>query len=270
MPVYPLDIASPARYNATDRILLSPVCAAPSEGSMLRSLSIRNFAIIDRLDLEFGPGFNVLTGETGAGKSIIMDALNLILGGRADSEMVRGGAKNASIDAAFDVGGSPELLAVVAEMGLETEDDLLLLSRDVAANGKSAARVAGRPATIAQLREIGDWLVDLHGQHEHQSLLAAPRHIDILDDWGGKALEGLRAETAAAYQQTGRRSNANAPDWKPTPANAPACSTSISFRPRKSPTRNFPKAKTKNWKPNIAVWRTRRNWRNRRALRQLR
>ena len=166
---------------------------------MLRSLSIRNFAIIDRLDLTFGDGFNVLTGETGAGKSIIMDALNLVLGGRSGSEMVRGGAKHASIDAAFDVGGSPELLTVLAEMGLDAEDDLLLISREVAASGKSSARLGGRPVTIAQLREIGDWLVDLHGQHEHQSLLAAPRHIDILDDWGGKALEGLRGETGAAY-----------------------------------------------------------------------
>ena len=166
---------------------------------MLRSLSIRNFAIIDRLDLEFGDGFNVLTGETGAGKSIIMDALNLILGGRSGSEMVRGGAKSASIDAGFDIGGSPELLALLAEMGLEAEDDLLLITRDVAAGGKSSARIAGRPVTIAQLREIGDWLVDLHGQHEHQSLLASPRHIDILDDWGGKTLEGLRGEVGAAY-----------------------------------------------------------------------
>ncbi|HZO89127.1 MAG TPA: DNA repair protein RecN [Chthonomonadaceae bacterium] len=168
---------------------------------MLQSLSIRNFAIIERLNLEFGPGFNVLTGETGAGKSIIIDALNLILGGRAGAEMVRGGAERAVIDAVFDVAGSPDLQRLVEEMGFEVEDDQLFLSREVAANGKSSCRIMGRPATVAQLKEIGDWLVDLHGQHEHQSLLAVPRHLDILDEWGGKPILTLRAEVADAYHR---------------------------------------------------------------------
>ncbi len=167
---------------------------------MLQSLSIRNFAIIDRLDLEFEPGFNVLTGETGAGKSIIIDALNLILGGRAGAEMVRGGADRAVLDAVFDIGGSPDLLRLVEEMGFEVEDGRLFLSREVAAGGKSACRIMGRPAAVAQLKEIGDWLVDLHGQHEHQSLLAVGRHLDILDEWGGKAIQSLRVQVAEAYQ----------------------------------------------------------------------
>src|SRR5579871_795404 len=167
---------------------------------MLRTLSVRNFAIIDRLDIEFGPGFNVLTGETGAGKSILMDALNLILGGRAGTEMVRSGADRAHVDAIFEVSGSPELRRVVEEMGFDIEEDQLFLSREISAGGKNTCRVAGRPATVAQLREIGDWLVDLHGQHEHQSLLAVPRHLDMLDDWGGKAISPLRAEIAAAFQ----------------------------------------------------------------------
>lgn len=166
---------------------------------MLRTLSVRNFAIIDRLDLEFGEGFNVLTGETGAGKSILMDALNLILGARAGAEMVRGGADKATIDAVFDVAGSPHLQGVVEQMGYELEDDQLFLSRDVAASGKSSCRIAGRPATVAQLKELGDWLVDLHGQHEHQSLLAVPRHLDMLDDWGGKTIAPLRAQVAEGY-----------------------------------------------------------------------
>src|SRR5215468_5110609 len=107
---------------------------------MLRTLSIRNFAIIDRLDVEFGPGFNVLTGETGAGKSILMDALNLILGGRSGAEMVRGGADRAHVDAVFDVANSPELCRIVEAMGFDIEDEQLFLSREVAANGKSACR----------------------------------------------------------------------------------------------------------------------------------
>src|SRR5581483_10918739 len=169
--------------------------------SMLQSLSIRNFAIIDRLDLEFGAGFQVMTGETGAGKSIIIDALNLILGGRAGTEMVRGGAERAVIDAVFAIRGSDEVQRIVQEMGFELEDDQLFLAREVAANGKSSCRIMGRPATVAQLKEIGDWLVDLHGQHEHQSLLAVPRHLDILDEWGGKPILTLRAEVADAYHR---------------------------------------------------------------------
>ncbi|MCW3097355.1 MAG: replication and repair protein RecN [Chthonomonadaceae bacterium] len=168
---------------------------------MLRTLSVRNFAIIDRLDLEFGAGFNVLTGETGAGKSIIMDALNLLLGGRAGAEMVRGGAERATIDAVFDVGGSPELQTLVAELGFDLEEDQLFVSREVAASGKSTCRLGGRPASVTQLKAVGEWLVDLHGQHEHQSLLAVARHLDMLDDWGGKPVQSLRAEVAAAFQK---------------------------------------------------------------------
>jgi DNA repair protein RecN (Recombination protein N) len=167
---------------------------------MLRTLSIRNFAIIDRLDFEFGPGLNVLTGETGAGKSIIIGALTVLLGGRAGTEMVRAGADRAVLDAVFDVTGSPELQEFVREMGFDVEDDMLLLSREFAAEGRSIVRVGGRPGTVAQLREIGEWLVDLHGQHEHQSLLAVPRHLLILDEWGGREVLALRAEAAEAFQ----------------------------------------------------------------------
>ncbi len=166
---------------------------------MLRTLAIRNFAIIDRLEIEFGSGFNVLTGETGAGKSILMDALGLLLGGRAGAEMVRGGEGRATLDAVFDIGKSPELRRVVEEMGFELEDGELLLTREVSATGKSSCRVAGRPATVGQLKDIGDWLVDLHGQHEHQSLLAVARHLDILDEWGAKAILPLRADVAEAF-----------------------------------------------------------------------
>ena len=167
---------------------------------MLRSLSIRNFAILEKLDIDFGPGLNVLTGETGAGKSILMGALNVILGGRAGAEMVRGGADRASVDAVFDLSGSREAVIALDEMGFETETEQLFLSREIGASGKSAARVGGRPASVAQLREIGEWLVDLHGQHEHQSLLAVPRHIGMLDDWGGKDVIALRTHVGEAYR----------------------------------------------------------------------
>ena len=174
---------------------------------MLRTLSIRNFAIIDRLDLEFGAGFNVLTGETGAGKSILMDALNLLLGGRAGAEMVRGGSEKAALDAVFDLSHSPEIQSLVEGMGYELEENTLFLTREVASGGKSICRISGRPATVTQLRDIGEWLVDLHGQHEHQSLLAVSRHLDMLDSWGGKSLLTLRESISAIWnsQQKLRR-----------------------------------------------------------------
>src|SRR5579871_306222 len=167
---------------------------------MLLTLSVRNYAIIERLDLEFGAGFNVLTGETGAGKSILIDAFNLILGGRAGAEMVRGGAERAVVDAVFDVTGAPEVARLVAEMGYDIEDGQLFLSREVTAAGKSTGRIGGRPANVAQLKEIGDWLVDLHGQHEHQTLLAIPRHLDMLDDWGGAEIQALRTEVGETFR----------------------------------------------------------------------
>src|SRR5690349_5333622 len=167
---------------------------------MLRTLSVRNFAIIERLDLEFGPGFNVLTGETGAGKSILMDALNLLLGSRAGTEMVRSGADKAVVDAVFDLSDSPDAQHTVEALGFELEDSQLYLTREVTAAGKSTCRIGGRPAAISQLREIGDYLVDLHGQHEHQALLAVSRHIDMLDAWGGRDFQALRTEIAGIYQ----------------------------------------------------------------------
>ena len=126
---------------------------------MLSMLPVRNFAIIDRLDLEFGPGFNVLTGETGAGKSILMDALNLILGARAGSEMVRGGTDRATIDAVFQIGDSSQVRATVEQMGYELEDGQLFLARDVLATGKTACRISGRPITMpppCTWRSIGE------------------------------------------------------------------------------------------------------------------
>jgi DNA repair protein RecN (Recombination protein N) len=171
---------------------------------MLRTLSVRSFAIIERLDLEFGPGFNVLTGETGAGKSILMDALNLLLGSRAGAEMVRAGAAKAMVDAVFDVSDAPDVLRAAEELGFEAEDGQLFLSREVSASGKSTGRIGGRPAAIGQLREIGEYLVDLHGQHEHQALLAVPRHIDMLDSWGGREFQSLRAQIAEAFHQAQR------------------------------------------------------------------
>ena len=170
---------------------------------MLVELHVTNFALIDRLDLTFGAGLNILTGETGAGKSIIIDALGLALGGRAGADLVRTGAAKATVEAVFDLTHAPDdVRRRLSEAGLdgEEDEDTLLVTRELArAGGKSQCRVNGRLMPVAVLKEIAEGLVDVHGQHEHQSLLAADRHIDILDNWGGKDALALRQQVGTLF-----------------------------------------------------------------------
>ncbi|MEK7766745.1 MAG: AAA family ATPase, partial [bacterium] len=160
----------------------------------MRSLHLRNLAIIRDVTLEFAPGFTVLTGETGAGKSILVDGLNLALGERADKALVRAGCEEASVEALFDPGGAGPLLA---ELGLEADADGLLLKRVVTNAGKSRCAVNGALAPLAALKRLGDRLVDLHGQHEHQLLLDPRHHAEFLDAFGG--LLPLREEVRETY-----------------------------------------------------------------------
>jgi len=153
---------------------------------MLEVLRIQNYALIDELEIEFGHGFNVLTGETGAGKSIVVGALNLVLGGRASSEIVREGAARAQIDAVFRTPKPPPRLEGLLEQhDIPLEDGEVMLSRVVTAEGRSRAYVCGRLVPIAVLASVGDELVDIHGQHEHQSLLKVDRQLDLLDAFAG-------------------------------------------------------------------------------------
>lgn len=150
---------------------------------MLRELSIENLAVIEKASAHFGGSFNVFTGETGAGKSILIGGINAILGQRTTKEIVRTGAKKAVITALFD-----ELPKAVAdkleELGFAAEDELLM-SREIFADGKSGARINGRTATAAMLKEIGSMLVDVHGQHENRILMSNDNQRDILDNYGG-------------------------------------------------------------------------------------
>jgi len=166
---------------------------------MLRTLSIRDFVIVDSLELEFESGFTVLTGETGAGKSILIDALALALGERGDASVVRAGCERADISAEFDVQALPELAAWLREAELEGDPGLVLLRRVIDKSGRSRAFVNGRPATQSQLREAGDWLLDIHGQHAHQSLLKADAQRTLLDAHAGLAT--LALQVAASYRQ---------------------------------------------------------------------
>ena len=164
---------------------------------MLLELSIRDFAIIEETRIAFEPGMNALTGETGAGKSILIDALGAVLGERVGPDVVRTGAKAARIEATFDVADlteRPEATALFDELGVEPEDGLLILSREVQANGRSAARVNGRAMTAGALGRIGQMLVDIHGQSDHLSLLRPSEHLEMLDRFAGTL--DLRADVA--------------------------------------------------------------------------
>ncbi len=151
---------------------------------MLEEIRISNFAIIDRLELGFGRGLNVITGETGAGKSIIIDAVDLLLGGKADASMVRAGADKAVIEGTFTLNETAASLiepVLERESLIDEQSDALILSREIRANGRSSARVNGITVNLDVLSEIGDLLVDVHGQSAHLSLLKPSAHIDLLD-----------------------------------------------------------------------------------------
>ncbi|MGH8480875.1 MAG: DNA repair protein RecN, partial [Nevskiaceae bacterium] len=166
---------------------------------MLRALHIRNLAIIDALDLEFEAGFCVLSGETGAGKSILIDALGLVLGDRADASLIRAGEAQAEIGAEFSLDGSLAARAFLREQAMEDADNgnTCLLRRVIAADGRSRAFINGAPASLANLRELGERLVEIHGQNEHQSLLRGETQRELLDDFGRHG-ESLAAVAQAA------------------------------------------------------------------------
>jgi DNA repair protein RecN (Recombination protein N) len=156
---------------------------------LLNELSIRNFAIIESLSISFNKGLTVLTGETGAGKSIIIDAIHLLVGGRGSAEFVRHGEDKAEIEGLFFIEGEHHpCYARAAEFGIEIEDGMVVLRRDISASGKSVCRINGKLVTISVLREIGSSLIDIHGQHEHQELMDETRHFNLLDQFGAEEI----------------------------------------------------------------------------------
>src|SRR5512143_2523133 len=165
---------------------------------MLRLLSIRNFVVVDALDLELDRGFSVLTGETGAGKSILLDALALLLGDRFEQRQLRPGAERAELAAEFDVDGHRALADWLAAQGLAADGTTLLVRRTMDAQGRSRAWIGGRPATLAQLAAAGEMLVDLPGQHAHQSLVTPEAQRALVDAFGG--FTALARETTVAWR----------------------------------------------------------------------
>ncbi|ADU94794.1 DNA repair protein RecN [Geobacillus sp. Y412MC52] len=169
---------------------------------MLAELSIKNFAIIESLSLSFDKGLTVLTGETGAGKSIIIDAIHLLIGGRGSAEFVRFGAEKAEIEGLFllDDDRHP-CWQKCADVGIDASDGMIVLRRDIFANGKSVCRINGKLVTTAVLRDIGATLVDIHGQHEHQELMDPSRHLPLLDEFGGLEAAEALARYRAVYER---------------------------------------------------------------------
>ncbi|HEX8552703.1 MAG TPA: DNA repair protein RecN [Abditibacteriaceae bacterium] len=167
---------------------------------MLHEIRIFNLALIDRADISFGPGLNVLTGETGAGKSVLIHALGLLVGERATSEQVGKAEAKARVEGLFDISQSPRAKAFLEAQDIAYEDDQLIVQREVSADGRSRVRCNGQLVTASLLRELGASLVDLHGQHEHQLLLRAETHLGFLDEFGDAAHQTLREQTSSLWE----------------------------------------------------------------------
>jgi len=169
---------------------------------VLQQLSIKNIALIQQLSLEFDEGFHVFTGETGAGKSILIDAINFILGERVSRDIIKTGEARASVEAAFFIGENDAVSARLETLGVEYDpDDVLILSRELTASGKNTCRINGCMVNLAGLKSVGDLLVDIHGQHEHQSLLNVSRHITFLDAFNIDTITPLKLQVADIYSK---------------------------------------------------------------------
>ncbi|KGG81413.1 DNA repair protein RecN [Caloranaerobacter azorensis H53214] len=175
---------------------------------MLLELNISNFIIIDKMKITLSKGFNIITGETGSGKSIVIDALNILLGGRASRDYIRTGCDKAFIEGLFYLEKLENIKDVLDEYGIEFEqDNMLLISREIFSSGKSISRINGRVVTLSMLNKLTKKLVDLHGQHEHQSLLLVENHIELLDSLGKENIESLIIDVKKEFDRLKKLKN---------------------------------------------------------------
>ena len=175
---------------------------------MLRELKIKNLAVIEEVTVPFTRGLNVLTGETGAGKSILLDALLLVSGARAQPDLIRSEADGAVVEAVFDVDPDSPILAILTEAGLRAEDDQIIIRRELTRSGRTRAFVSDSAVTVGLLERLGDHLVEIHGQHEHQRLMEPARQLDLLDRFG--SAEAARARVTALVEEWGQARAAQA------------------------------------------------------------
>jgi DNA repair protein RecN (Recombination protein N) len=169
---------------------------------MLKSLKIKDYVLIDSIEIDFDSGLNIITGETGVGKSIIIDAMNLLVGERASNEVIRTGSSKAIVEGVFDVTGNQSVLNFLGDNSYDLSSELII-RREVASKGSNRSFINDTPAPLSHLKEIGKYLIDLHGQHEHQSLLRSETHIELLDNFGG--LEKLLDEYQFHYRTLSKR-----------------------------------------------------------------
>lgn len=168
---------------------------------MLQELTIKDFAIIQNLNLSFNQGMTVLTGETGAGKSIIIDAVGLLAGGRGSSEFIRHGATKCVLEALFSLEGNTLTYELLKAYDIDSDEETVIIQRDIHRSGKNVCRINGRLVTIATLRLIGESIIDIHGQNEHQELMNPDRHLNMLDHFGDKELIVLKNDFKETYTQ---------------------------------------------------------------------
>ena len=164
---------------------------------MLTSLEIKDYALIDHINVEFGKGLNIITGETGAGKSILIDAMSLLLGERASTEVVRKGAQKSFVEGIFEVANNKKVKSILEKNEIEFQHKLII-RREISLKGSNRCFVNDSPVPLNIIKELGDLLVDLHGQHEHQSLLRNETHIEFLDEFANN--QKLLEEYKAAYK----------------------------------------------------------------------
>jgi len=167
---------------------------------MLVSMTVRNIALIEQLQIDFNQGMHVLSGETGAGKSIIVDSINLVLGERADRGLIRSGCSKASVEALIDISSCPKVQSLLSEQEIETDGEFMTIYREITTEGRNICRVCGVIVPLRLLRTLTAHLVDIHGQHEHQSLLDSRNHMDFLDSFGDGDFIAQKEAVASAYR----------------------------------------------------------------------
>src|SRR5579871_4379671 len=166
---------------------------------MLVELLVENYAVMEQVRVRFHRGLNLLTGETGSGKSIIVDALGLLLGARTSADMVRAGSERARISGIFEIDPTPQLQAILEQAGIEAEDHELLIEREILTGGKSRAFVGNRPATVALLKDLAPHLADIHGQHDQQQLFSPLTQREMLDAFSGS--DEFLEETGSLFRR---------------------------------------------------------------------